>query len=365
MGSALGLRSKATNWTPYPHQIPPAAFIAGETDTWMLLGGRGSGKTDGIAHFVRDHLLLLGPRARVGIGAPTIQSVRDVCAEGETGLITSFGREFTYRKSLLDARHELGGYVKFMGSEEPDRWNGPQWTLIWFDELALCLKESFDQAQFGLRLGQHPQTVISTTPKMKRWVKDLSENSTTSVTHGTLYEDGEEEEVHLLDLQRVVVSVDPAVTANPESDETGIGCGGLGPEGDYWVLALEGHRLPPNQWAMKAIEMYERYKADVIVAEVNNGGDMVVETIQRAAEAAGRSVNVKTIHASRGKTIRAEPIAALYEQGRVHHVGTFTEAEDQMCSFPIANEHDDLVDACVYVVSELSAAGSPNIRWLD
>jgi predicted phage terminase large subunit-like protein len=427
MRGALGVRSRAENWTPYAHQIPPEEFVTGEKGSWLLKGGRGSGKTDAMARYVRDHLMTLGPRARVGIGAPTIGAVRDICAEGETGLITTFREEFSYRKSLLDARHMRGGYVKFMGTEEPDRWNGPQWTLLWFDELALCVRESFDQAQFGLRLGPQPQTVISTTPKMKKWVRDLAESDEVAVTHGTMYdnpalvesvrnrlerryggtrlgrqellgefigdiegslwqaawiddnrrpdpptlvevreneETGEPEEVKILNMPRIVVAIDPAVTKEIDSDETGIAVGGSGPEGDYWILGVEGRRDTPMGWANRAIDIYLRWQADKIVAETNNGGDMVVDTIMRAAEARGITVNVEKIHASRGKTVRAEPAAALYEQGRVHHVGVFTEAEEQLCSFPIANEHDDLVDAVVYVLSELANEGAPNLRFL-
>ena len=154
------------------------------------------------------------------------------------------------------------------------------------------------------------------------------------------------------------------MTAKMESDETGIAIAALGGDGDYYVLGVHGFRLPPQQWAMKALEFYDHWQADKIVAEVNNGGDMVVETINRACEGLGRTVNVESIRASRGKTVRAEPVAALYEQGRVHHVGIFNEAEEQMCSFPISNEHDDLVDALVYSLSDLSNQGSPNIRFL-
>jgi predicted phage terminase large subunit-like protein len=176
-------------------------------------------------------------------------------------------------------------------------------------------------------------------------------------------EDGEHEE-SVVNLPRIVIAIDPAVTANSNSDETAIAVAGVGPDGDYYVLSADGYRLPPQQWAMKALEAYDRWQADKIVAEVNNGGDMVIDTITRVCEGLGRSVNVESIRASRGKTLRAEPIAALYEQGRVHHVGVFAEAEDQMCSFPVANEHDDLVDAVVYALSDLSNQGAPNIRFL-
>jgi predicted phage terminase large subunit-like protein len=408
-------------WVPYRHQIPPE----GDWRLWMMLGGRGSGKTEAGSRYVLDHLRRYGKDARVGVGAPTIQSAREVCAEGDSGLIAIARDEFEWNRSLMEARHKGGGYVKFQGAEEPARWNGPQWTLLWADELALWRRESYDQATFGVRLGENPRIIATTTPKAARWVKALEQEAGTVMTHGTMYdnpalaqsavealvrryegtrlgrqelmgeyieeiegalwqagwidnhrrsevptaietlqtEDGEET-VKVLNLPRIVVAVDPAVTAKAESDETGIAVGGLGPDGDYYMLGVDGYRLPPQQWAMKAIELYDRWSADKIVCEVNNGGDMVVETINRVCEGLGRTVNVEAIHASRGKTLRAEPIAALYEQGRVHHVGVFAEAEDQMCSFPIANEHDDLVDALVYVLSDLTNEGSPNIRFL-
>ena len=418
----LGVDANAggRQWQPYPHQVPPD----GDWRLWIMLGGRGSGKTEGGARYVLDHLRTYGREARVGIGAPTIQSAREVCAEGESGLITIARREFEWNRSLMEARHKGGGYVKFQGAEEPARWNGPQWTLLWADELALWKRESYDQATFGVRLGSHPRIIATTTPKASRWVRALESEAATVVTHGTMYDNpalaqsavealerryggtrlgrqellGEyieeiegalwrvdwidnhrrsepptsvqveeteegEAEVKVLDMPRIVVAIDPAVTANTESDETAIAVAGVGSDGDYYMLSIDGYRLPPQQWATKALEAYDRWQADKIVCEVNNGGDMVIETIERVCEGLGRSANVEAIRASRGKTLRAEPIAALYEQGRVHHVGVFAEAEDQMCAFPIANEHDDLVDAAVYALSDLSNQGAPNIRF--
>ena len=411
----------ALDWTPYAHQQPPD----GDWRVWILRGGRGSGKTEGGARYVLDHLRRFGKRARVGVGAPTIQAAREVCAEGASGLITIAPNEFIWNRSLMEARHKGGGYVKFQGAEEPARWNGPQWTLLWADELALWRRDSYDQATFGVRLGETPRIIATTTPKSARWVRALEEEPGTVVTHGTMYDNpalarsavealerryggtrlGRQElmgdyvddvegalwkiawiddhrcseppmtmqlmetdegvgEVKVLNLPRIVIAIDPAVTANAESDETAIAVAGIGSEGDYYVLSIDGYRLPPQQWAMKALEAYDRWQADKIVAEVNNGGDMVIDTINRVCDGLGRSVNVEAIRASRGKTLRAEPIAALYEQGRVHHVGIFEQAEDQLCSFPVANEHDDLVDALVYTLSDLSNQGSPNIRFL-
>ena len=420
-GMRVDMDSYSPDWTPYAHQQPPA----GDWRVWILRGGRGSGKTEGGARYVLDHLRRFGARARVGVGAPTIQAAREVCAEGDSGLIAIAPSEFTWNRSMLEARHKDGGYVKFMGAEEPARWNGPQWTLLWADELALWRRDSYDQATFGVRLGDTPRIIATTTPKSARWVRGLEEEPGTVTTHGTMYDNpalarsavealerryggtrlGRQElmgdyvddvegalwkiawiddhraaeppmryeevetpegveERRMLNLVRVVIAIDPAVTAKAESDETAISVAGLGPDGEYYVLGIEGWRVPPQQWAQKALDLYDYWGADKVVAEVNNGGDMVIEPVRRAADAQGRSVNVEAIRASRGKTLRAEPVAALYEQGRVHHVGIFDEAEDQMCSFPIANEHDDLVDAIVYALSDLARMGSVNIRFL-
>ena len=400
-------------WIPYPHQIPPE----GDWRLWVMLGGRGSGKTEAGARYVLDHLRTYGKDARVGVGAPTIQGAREVCAEGDSGLISMAREEFEWNRSMLEAKHKDGGYVKFMGAEEPARWNGPQWTLLWADELALWKRESYDQATFGVRLGESPRIIATTTPKAAKWVRSLESEEGTVTTHGTMYDNpalarsavealerryggtrlgrqellGEyvdeiegalwridwidenrrhdlphivEDGQRKLNMTRIVVAVDPAVTANAESDDTGIVVAGLGPDGDYYVMSAGGYKLPPQQWATKVLDAYDYWQADKIVCEVNNGGDMVVETINRACENRGRSANVEAIRASRGKTLRAEPIAALYEQGRVHHVGIFAEAEDQMCAFPVAVEHDDMVDALVYSLSDLSNEGQPNVRFL-
>lgn len=393
---------------PYPWQQEPAGWAR----LWIMLGGRGTGKTELGARKCIEHLRQEGARARVGVGAPTIADARSVCAEGETGLITLFASEFTsYNRTLLEARHRLGGYVRFLGSEEPGRWNGPQWSLLWADELALWNRESWDQADFGLRLGDHPRCIATTTPKAKKWVRDLALDSAdpasgTVVTRGSTYdatglpEDAKERwrrryegtrlgrqellaefvtdvegamwEQDWIDnarvaqapeLARVVIAVDPAVTHNAESDETGIAaCGrGVAPcaacrerghDSDFYVLHAQGYRLSPDGWARKAIDLNDQHEGDRIIAERNNGGEMVEATLRQAGYK-----STKTIHASRGKTVRAEPVAALYEQGRVHHVGIFAELEEQQTSFPIANELDDVLDAVVYAITELEDSG--------
>lgn len=373
-----------------PQQLPPG----GEWNVWVFRGGRGAGKTRAGAEYVLAHLRELGPQAWVGIGGPTIGAVREVCFEGPSGLIACGQGEFSlYNRSLLEARHNKGGYVKGYGSEEPDRWNGPQWTLLWADELALWKEESWHQARFGVRLGERPHIVATTTPKSRKFIKGLFAEPGVAITQGTMYDNpgvGESfrraieqryggtrlgrqeiEGQYIEDIEgalwqrawiddrrvyeypplaRIVVAVDPAVTAHPESNETGIVVAGKAHDGRLYILYGQGYILSPQAWAEKAISLYDLHAADRIIAERNNGGDMVEATIRHVRQ----SVPVRTIVASRGKMVRAEPIAALYEQGRVSHVGIFPELEDQMASFPIANERDDMVDALVYALTELA-----------
>lgn len=409
-------------WHPrYPHQEPPA----GDWHTWLLLGGRGTGKTEGGARYVLEHLRSVGSSARVGIGAPTIADARDVCAEGETGLITVAPYEFpVYNRSLLEARHITGGYVKFLGSEEPGRWNGPQWTLLWADELGLWNIESWHQAQFGLRLGERPHAIATTTAKrhlarnlkvIKELKRQASEPSSGIVmtqatsyeatglskkvlerleqryggtvlgrqelmgeiieeVEGAMWQQGWIEAARVRtapELSRVVVAIDPAVTHGEDADETGIvaagrgdlpceSCTAAGFPSDFYILDARGYRLSPEGWARRAVDLFDERSADRLIAERNNGGEMVEATIKHVRPGA----HVDTIVASRGKTVRAEPVAALYEQGRVHHVGIFPGLEEQLTSFPVAQEQDDVLDAMVYAVTELDSGGV-NFRWLS
>jgi predicted phage terminase large subunit-like protein len=395
----------AAAWKPLSHQTPPA----GDWDTWMLLGGRGSGKTLAGAHYVLDHLRTHKKSARVGIGAPTFGDVRDVCAEGVTGLITIAPDEFDYNRSLAQARHRDGGYVQFLSADEPARFNGPQFSLLWADELALWKEESWHQAQFGLRLGDHPKAIVTTTPKARQFVRKLSEADNTVVVHATTFDNpnlsdavikrlefqygdtnlGRQELLaewvddidgalwlrewiddnrvdSAPELQRVVVAIDPAASVNVTSDETGLAVVGLGNDGHCYVLHSEGVRMTPDRWASRALDLYSQYQADVIIAEVNNGGDMVGASLDNAVRSEDRyAIPFRSIHATRGKTTRAEPVAILYSRGHVHHVGIFPESEDQMCAFPVSVDHDDRVDSLVYAITELTERGSPDIRFVD
>lgn len=391
------LMTEQTRWQPLPHQVPPE--VDGSWNVWMLLGGRGVGKTRAGTEYVLKHLRELGPKARVGVGAPTIGDARSVCAEGESGLITVGGDEFTeYNKTRLVAKHVDGGVVYFMGAENPGRWNGPQWTLLWADELALWNEESWKQARFGVRLNPNPHIIVTTTPKARQFVKKLSEHPRTIVSSGStkdnphlaevaveaLYEEyggtrlGVQElegkfltEVEgalwkldwidgyrvnqLPPLKRVVVAVDPSGGSNAKTaDDTGIAVVGLGEDKHFYVAYCQGFKGSPASWATNTFRLYDDYQADLIVAESNTGHAMVKHTLTSVLEDGQLLPTISTVHSKRGKEIRADPIAALYEQGRVHHLGVLTEAETQMCAFPVESEHDDLVDAIVIGITHLS-----------
>src|SRR5262252_3561710 len=389
------------HWTPLEHQRMPD----GDWDVWLILAGRGTGKTRAGAEAVLEHLETQGAHARVGVGAPTAADVRDVCAEGVSGLITvAKDRFISYNRSLGEAHHCRGGYVKFLGAEEPARWNGPQWSMLWADELALWNQDSWEQAQFGLRLGDRPRAIATTTPKSRQFVRTLAEQSTTHVTRAStaqnpylselvrnrLYDryggtrlGRQELEAEWLDdvpgalwqrsqidatrvktapdMARVVVAIDPAVTSGEDSDETGIVVAGRGVDGRGYVLADRSCRLSPDGWVRRATTAYAQFQCDRVIAEVNNGGDLV----ERVLRTVDRIVPYKAVRASRGKLTRAEPIAALYEQGKISHVGAYPELEDQMCQYT-PDGYDgspDRLDALVWAFTELMVTGA-EVRFI-
>ena len=292
-----------------------------------------------------------------------------------------------------------GSRIKGFSAEKPDRLRGPQHHHAWCDELAAWSNpETFDQLQFGLRLGEYPQIMVTTTPRPTKIVKELLKDPDTVITRGSTYENkdnlaestlvtlrakyentrlGRQElfgeilddnpgalwtrlgiDTHRVTIDsippliRVVVGVDPAVTNTETSDSTGIITAGLSADGQFYVLADDTLKASPQDWATQAVKSFEQHKADRIVAETNNGGDLVVHLLQQVKN----SVPVKKVTASRGKLVRAEPIAALYEQGRVHHVGYFSQLEDQMCEYEPGTSHEspDRMDALVWALTELS-----------
>jgi len=392
------------NGTARPNQLPPD----GDWRTWLIMAGRGFGKTRTAAEWLRQELQRPnGPRRAALVGS-TASDVRDVMVQGESGLLAVCDRaafKATYNPSLRKVTFGNGAVAFTYSADEPGRLRGPQHDVAWSDEIATWrYADSWDQLQFGLRLGLNPRQIATTTPRPIKLVRDLIVADSTAVTRGSTYDNranlapaffeqiitkyegttlGRQElmgeliedvegalwkramiDAHrvtldkLPELKTVSVAVDPATTHGEDSDETGLAVAGLGYDKEYYVLHVSGHRLSPNDWAMKAMTLYDTFQANEIVAESNQGGEMVRQTILNACRDRAMTPRIRLIHASRGKVVRAEPVVALYEQGRVHHVGQFASAEDQMCLFPVGNDNDDQVDALVHAVTALGV-GQP------
>ncbi|HXP29719.1 MAG TPA: terminase family protein [Stellaceae bacterium] len=393
-----------------PSQLPPE----GQWRVWLLLAGRGFGKTRSGAEWVR--MLVEQRRARrVALVAPTAADARDVMVEGESGLLAVAPPDFRplYEPSKRRLTWPNGAIATCFSADEPERLRGPQHDAAWCDELAAWrYAEAWDMLLLGLRLGSDPRVVATTTPKPTRLVRALIAAEGTFVTRGATRENlrnlapqflaeivkryegtrlGRQElEAEILEdapgalwrrdalegerrkpgevpsLRRIVVAIDPASSSAEGADETGIIVAGLGEDGHGYVLDDRSGRYAPERWAKEAVALYRKRAADRIVAEVNNGGDMV-QSVLRTVDA---SASFKAVHASRGKVVRAEPVAALYEQGRVHHVGCFPALEDQLCGFTAgfdrrrAGSSPDRLDALVWALTELMVEDSGQ-AWLD
>lgn len=375
-----------------PEQLPPD----GDWVTWLILAGRGFGKTRTGAEWVRESAHSVGRMALVG---PTSADVRDIMIEGESGIVAISPPDFRplYEPSKRRLTWPNGALATAYSGDEPDRLRGPQHHRAWVDEWSAFKypKEAADNLFFGLRLGTQPRALFTQTPKPIKPLKALMALPTTTVVRGSTHDNLENLPAFFIDtiiapyegtrlgrqeiyaevledvegaywklddidrarvktapeLKRIVVAVDPAGEHKPQNDETGIAVAGLGVDGEWYVLDSLGVRMSPAGWASQVWRLFDLHNADRVVAEVNNGGEMVQFTLRQME--GRRNAPISVIHASRGKVVRAEPVAALYERGQVHHVGTFASLEEQMCSFPVANEHDDLVDSAVYAITEL------------
>ena len=401
-----GWRAKAR-----PSQLPPP----GDGNGWLVMAGRGFGKTRTGAEWVKEEVEA-GNAKRVAMVAPTAADARDTMVEGESGIlsISSDWCRPVYEPSKRKLTWPNGAIAHTFSSEEADRLRGPQFDLAWADELAAWNDPvaAWSMLQFGLRLGKHPRWIATTTPRPLKLIKELLEREGRDVvvTRGSTFENAanlappfldairaryegtrlgrQELNAELLEdtpgalwkrewidagrihrvphLKRIVVAIDPAVSSSEGSDETGIVVAGMALDGQGYVLEDVSGRYGPDEWARKAVAAYQRWKADRIIAEKNNGGDMIASTI-RSIEG---NIPFRAVHASRGKVIRAEPISALYEQGKVHHVGSFTELEDQMCAFTSDFDRSrsgyspDRLDAMVWAFSELMLkAEAAQISW--
>ena len=384
-----------------PAQQPPA----GSWRVWLLLAGRGFGKTRTGAELVRARVAGWTAR-RLALVAPTAADARNVMVEGESGILAispPWDRP-RYEPSKRRLTWPNGAIATLYSADEPERLRGPQHDATWCDELGSWrYPEAWDMLMLGMRLGADPRIVVTTTPRPTKLIRALIADPTAVVTRGSTYENrtnlapaflqqiirkyegtrlGRQElEAEILDdvpgalwtrgvidasracsaptLLRVVVAIDPAATSSEDADETGIIVAGRDGQGQGWVLADASGRYPPAEWAKTAIAAYRAHRADRVVAEVNNGGEMVEATLR----VIDPNVSFAAVRASRGKLTRAEPVAALYEQGRVHHLGVFPQLEDQMCGFVPADQGDlgprlagcspDRVDALVWALTDL------------
>ena len=382
-----------------PEQMPPTA----PWETWLLLAGRGFGKTRTGAEWVRAEAES-GRRRRIALVGPTLRDVRKTMVEGEAGVISISPPWFRplFVKSELRLVWPNGVIADLYSAERPDRLRGPNHDAAWADELAAWkhLEETWDNLELTLRAGSDPKRVVTTTPKPRQGLKRLIADPTTLVTRGStqanadnlakgyvtrlerryagtrlgrqeldaeMLEDAEGALWNLKrldtlrvavppDLKRVVVAIDPAVSTGSRSAETGIVVAGLGEDGVGYVLKDLSGRHRPEEWAARAIAAFRAHRADRVVGEVNNGGDLVEATLR----AVDPQIPFRAVSASRGKRIRAEPIAALYEQGRIRHVGAMPKLEDQMVSWAPGEDagSPDRVDALVWALTELMLTGT-------
>jgi len=390
-GELLAVLHDWTLWAR-PDQLPPA----GDWFVWMLRGGRGSGKTRTGAEFVIDRARS-GAR-RIALVGQAKGDVRDTMIElGDSSILRCSPPWFRpqYEPSKRRLTWPNGCVAVAYSGDEPDQLRGPQHDTAWVDELAKFKypQQTWDNLEMGMRLGD-PRVVITTTPRpiplIKKLLTDprvvdvrcstydniyLAEQFLTRVKsmyegtrlgrqeiYGEVLDDNpralwkrndieSSRVVKQPDLQRIVVGVDPEAESGAESAETGIVVVGIATVNGLvhgYVLDDVSLRATPDVWARAVISAYNRHKADAIVVEVNNGGEMVTHTIRTVS-----SVNCKSVRATRGKYTRAEPVAALYEQGRIHHVGFFPELEDQMCEWSPEQKSPDRMDALVWAVTEL------------
>jgi phage terminase large subunit-like protein len=393
----------------HPHQEhAETGNDGGPWTTWLILGGRGAGKTRAGAEWVRAQALGLPPYAarplgRLALVGESERDVRDVMVEGPSGLLAVSPRR--ERPTWTPSRRRLdwtnGAVAHVFSAEDPDSLRGPQFEAAWCDELAKWrhAEATFDMLQFGLRLGERPRQLVTTTPRPTLLIRRLVADGRTRVTRaatdanrdflspvffdqviaryaGTLL--GRQEILGEIiaerpdalwsrasieagrvtaapPLARIVVGVDPPATTKPGADACGIVAAGAAADGTVYVLddgSVAG--LAPAGWGAKAVALYHELAADALVVEVNMGGAMVKAVLGQV----DGSVPVTEVVATRGKWLRAAPVASLYDQGRVRHVGTFPELEDEMCDFGVdglsAGRSPDRLDALVWAVTALT-----------
>jgi predicted phage terminase large subunit-like protein len=384
-----------------PEQLEPP----GDWAVWLVLAGRGFGKTRTGTEWVRNNIcgktpLAAGKARRIAIVAETAADARDVLVEGDSGLLAIHTDDFrpNYEPSKRRVTWPNGAIATLYNATEPDQLRGPQHDLALCDELAKWryARETWDQLQFGLRLGKHPRQCITTTPRPIPVLREILASPLTHTTRGSTFDNranladsffdqiiaryegtrlGRQElQAEILDeaegalwsrqtleecrisedpaeFKRLVVSIDPAVTSGEEADEHGIIIAGLGADNIGYILDDISCRGTPGDVVRRAAQAYHDWQADAVIAEVNNGGEWIGHTVKQTDS----RVNYRAVRASRGKHTRAEPVAALYEQHRIKHVGAFAALEDQLCQWePHGNmPSPDRMDAMVWAITDL------------
>ena len=388
---------------PEPDQpcMSKACDCNGNWRTWLILAGRGWGKTRAGAEWVNEQVR----EKRYGrfhlVGA-TASDVRDIMVEGPSGVIpiSHPDERPQYRPTKRAVEWPNGARALCFSAEEFERLRGEQCEAAWADELAAWrYDEAWTQLMLGLRLGMDPRVIVTTTPRPTSRIKKLMTSKSTHLTHGITWENVDnlaatftdeitrEYEGQLIGRQelyaeilsdaegalwkrellektriedasrvpafkRIVIAIDPAVSMRAESSETGIIVCGQGVDDHAYVIEDLSGRYRVEDWARVAVKAYYRHEADRIIAEKNMGGDMVETTIRVVDE----SVPIKLVHASRGKYTRAEPIAAAYERGVVHHIGYYDKLEEQMCMWVPGDPSPDRLDALVWGMTEFVVA---------
>ncbi|MEM6621580.1 MAG: terminase family protein [Pseudomonadota bacterium] len=406
-------------WANPLHQTAPE----GDWNTWVILGGRGAGKTRAGSEWVRGQVEGAGPRdpgrcRRIALVGETLDQVRAVMVEGDSGILASSPPD--RRPKLITSKNRLewpnGAQAMLISAVNYEALRGPQFDAAWSDEMAKWryAREAWDMLQFTLRLGDCPRQIVTTTPRDLPVLREVLELPGTVVSHaateanaanlapgfiermraryagtwlgrqeldGMLLEEregalwtrasiDEAREPAPDDITRVVVAVDPPVTSGKGADECGIIVAGVRAKGppeywEAWILADCSLKGTPQRWAKAAAAAYADYAADRLVAETNQGGDLVESVMRQVAP----NIAYRGVHAARGKRLRAEPVAALYEQGRIHHVEPFDILEEQMCSFDgTGGKSPDRLDALVWALTDLVLDASngpvPRIRTI-
>jgi len=383
-----------------PEQLAPE----GNWSTWLINAGRGFGKTEAGAQWVKE---------RVEAGSRSIALIAETQKDLEEVMVARLlsiypdGQKPTARFKPVRLTWPNGAVALGYNGTEPDQLRGPEFDAAWVDELAKYkrARQTWDMLQFTMRAGNDPRVIVTTTPRPIPVLREIIASDRSVVTRGSTFDNAgnlpaqflvdlknrygntrlgrQELEAEMLDdlpgalwtremfdahrlkeapeMRRVVVAVDPSGTggADDNGDDIGIVVAGLGIDGRGYVLADRTCKLSPDGWGRRAVAAYHEFKADRIVAERNFGGAMVEHVIRTV----DRGISYKEVTASRGKVARAEPIAALYEQGRVSHVGGLADLEDQMCLIGqdgyIGEGSPDRADALVWALTELMTKSQP------